>query len=203
MPDCLSAPYTGPYDCTNRWGLNCTNYLGFDFVSLWNITQLIQQHCPTDPRLFRTNNLPAAPESASLTLAACEEFAAKSWTPYPTSDIWSRLQTWKFPLFQLVASSPRPPLGLSAETFVLAHLMGDPIGSIRDLLRKLDRCEARAREFALEVEYKTQSLEWFQGCLKNEKPERVWKSLAIIVVSYDEWGEGKGNQVEEALKKTL
>jgi len=132
MPDCLSIADSTEYNCTTRWGLNCTNTLGFDFTSLWNITQLIQQYCPTDPRLFLIDNLPATPENAALTHSACKTFAPAPWTPYPASDIWARLQTWKFPLFQLALSSPRPPLGLWVDGFVLAHLMGDPISTIAD-----------------------------------------------------------------------
>jgi hypothetical protein len=181
MPDCLSIADSTEYNCTTRWGLNCTNTLGFDFTSLWNITQLIQQYCPTDPRLFLIDNLPATPENAALTHSACKTFAPAPWTPYPASDIWARLQTWKFPLFQLALSSPRPPLGPWVDGFVLAHLMGDPISTIADLQMKIFRCKKRADNFAKHPK------------LRNYGPlyaERVWKSLAMIAISYDEWGGG-------------
>jgi len=185
MPDCLSAPDSGVHDCINRWGLDCVNELGFDFTSLWTITQRIQQYCPTDPRLFLNDNTPATPENAALTYSACKTFAPKPWTLYPTSEIWARLQTWKFPLFQLVASSPRPPLGLTVEAFVLMHLMGDPIGSIMDLLQKLSRCQKLAKELQ-------------ELCTE---PEGVWKSLALIIVSYDEWGDMDNDRVETLRNK--
>lgn len=177
MPDTGDA-----YNCTNLWGLNCTNKLGFEPTTLWDITLRIQQFCPTDPRLFLTNGLPATPENAALTHDACTAFAGSSWTMYPRSDIWTRLQNWKFPLFQLVVSSPRPPLGLGVETFVLMHLMGDPIGTIKDLLLKLSQCEERAK-VCLELSAR----------LNSDDSERVCQSLAVIALSYDEWGDENGS----------
>jgi hypothetical protein len=59
--------------------------------------------------------------------------------------------------------------------------MGDPISTIKDLLKKISVCEERAAHFA-------------------ERPvvpgddalyeEREWKALATIAISYDEWGLG-------------
>ncbi|KAF8848986.1 hypothetical protein BDZ45DRAFT_697930 [Acephala macrosclerotiorum] len=193
MPDCLSAADANAvYNCTNFWGLDCTNKLGFEFTTLWNITQSIQQYCPTDPRLFLVDGLPATPENAALTHGACKAFAGSSWTMYSTSDIWARLQTWKFPLFQLVVSSPRPPLGLEVETFVLMHLMGDPIGTIKDLLNKLSRCEERAK-----------ACHELSISLNGNESDRVWKSLAVIAISYDEWGEGLGSNALSLLGNRL
>jgi hypothetical protein len=191
MADCLSIADSTEYNCTTRWGLNCTNALGFDFTSLWNITQLIQQYCPTDPRLFLIDNIPATPENAALKYSACKTFAPALWTRYPISDIWARLQTWKFPLFQLALSSPRPPLGLLVDGFVLAHLMGDPISTIKDLRKKISRCEDCATHFAERL------------VLPNDDRlcRRAWKALAMITVSYDEWGQG--DEVQKALGEAL
>jgi hypothetical protein len=196
MADCLSIADSTEYNCTTRWGLNCTNALGFDFTSLWNITQLIQQYCPTDPRLFLIDNIPATPENAALKYSACKTFAPAPWTRYPISDIWARLQTWKFPLFQLALSSPRPPLGLWVDGFVLAHLMGDPISTIKDLLKKIFCCEERAANFARNFAQ--------HPVLSNGDPlyvERAWKALTMITVSYDEWG--LGGAAQEALEAAL
>jgi hypothetical protein len=192
MTDCLSIADSIEYNCTTRWGLNCTNALGLEFTSLWNITQLIQQYCPTDPRLFLIDNIPATPENAALKYSACKTFAPAPWTRYPASDIWARLQTWKFPLFQLALSSPRPPLGLGVDGFVLAHLMGDPISTIKDLRKKISRCEEHAADFAK------------RRVLSNGDPsdaERAWKALAMITISYDEWGQG--DEAKKALEKAL
>ena len=61
--------------------------------------------------------------------------------------IWACLTNWKFPLLQLVAQFPRPPLGLGAQAFVIAHLLGDPVDTIRNLLRKLATCQRRAKKW--------------------------------------------------------
>jgi hypothetical protein len=58
---------------------------------------------------------------------------------------------------------------------VLIHLMGDPIGTIKDLLQKLNLCEERAKQCSK-----------LPGYLKGDDSDRVWKALAIIVISYDE-----------------
>jgi hypothetical protein len=192
MKDCLSSLNSTAYDCTTFVFQNCINELGFDFASLWNITQIIQQNCPTDPRLFLINDAPATSQNAALNYKACKTFVPKAWTIYPTSDIWARLQTWKFPLFQLALSTLRPPLGLWIDGFVLAHLMGDPISTIKDLQEKLSRCEDHAVYFK-KRNVKSKS----RGCLSD----REWKALAMICVAYDEWGEGYAAQ--EALGKQL
>ncbi|CZR68057.1 uncharacterized protein PAC_17956 [Phialocephala subalpina] len=193
MPDCLSIPDSEVvYNCTNLWGLNCTNKLGFEPTTLWNITLRIQHFCSTDRRLFLIDGSHATPENAALTHDACKVFAGSSWTMYPTSDIWTRLQNWKFPLFQLVVSSPRPPLGLGVETFVLMHLMGDPIGTIKDLLQKLSKCEARANAC---FELRANS--------SGNETDRVWKSLAVIAISFDEWGGDNGSNALRLLGHRL
>jgi hypothetical protein len=53
--------------------------------------------------------------------------------------------------------------------------MGDPIGTIKDLLQKLNLCEERAKQCSK-----------LPGYLKGDDSDRVWKALAIIVISYDE-----------------
>ena len=61
--------------------------------------------------------------------------------------IWVRLTTWKFPLLQLVAQFARPPLGFAEEAFTMAHLLGDPIDTINNLLQKLSDCQRRAQRW--------------------------------------------------------
>jgi hypothetical protein len=172
------------YNCTDRVFQNCFNQLGFDFPSLQNITQIIRQYCPTDPRLFLTNNAPATANNAALTNKACKTFAPAPFTLYSPETIWARLQTWKIPLFQLALSTPRPPLGLDISVFVLVHLMGDPMGTIKDLREKLSRCEEHAVYFE-----------------RRGLPPRVWKALAMICVAYDE--SGQGYAVREILGEQL
>lgn len=87
----------------------------------------------------------ASRQNASLTQGACAFIAGSDWQYYPAADIWTRLTTWKFPLLQLVAIFPRPPLGLlRIYFFVIVHLLGDPIDTIRNLLAKMSRCEHTA-----------------------------------------------------------
>ncbi len=175
------------YDCINLVFQNCTNGLGFDFGSLQNIAQIMQSYCATDIRLFGTKTAPATPNNVSLTNKFCKEIAPKPYTRYPYADILARLQTWKFPLFQLAFSTPRPPLGLWIGVFVLTHLMGDPIGTIKDLREKLARCEDHAIHFE---KHKIKSSKKLWPRKKRHLSSREWKALAMICVAYDEWGEG-------------
>lgn len=179
------------------WGMNCVNKVGFDFDTLWNITQRIQQYCPTDARLWLKNNIPATPENAALTGEACKAFAGPSWKAYPAADIWVRLTTWKFPLLQLVASSPRPPLGFKVEGFVILHLLGDPVGTIKDLLHVISNCQRRADFWRT---YLARRYPHKQH-LSSIQVDRAWKAFTIIAISYDEWG--RGNEVQETLKNSL
>lgn len=170
-------------DCAHPWGVNCKSKDRFDFTSLWVITQNIFRACSNDSRLFRAADRSPTLYDVSLTQEACEAIAGPHWTKYPGSDIWARLTTWKFPLLQLVASFPRPPLGLSVECFVIFHLLGDPVDSLRNLLLKLRDCERRAKFWRSK----------FDGPLHRfaeDLPEQVWKSLTLITDAYDEWGQG-------------
>jgi hypothetical protein len=103
-------------------------------------------------------------------------------TRYADSDIWRRLVTWKFPLWQLIFLFPRPPLGFGSEAFVLVHLFGDPIGTIASILYTLHRSQLRAQQ--LMRKYPPNDTLWNQ-------PDREWKTLAIIMASYEESGYEK------------
>lgn len=195
--DCLSLPDNGQYNCTNLWGTNCINAIGFDFDTMWEITQRIQQYCPTDSRLFLIDNIPATESNAALTGPACKAFAGSIWQFYPAADTWVRLTTWKFPLLQLVASSPRPPLGFAVEGFVILHLLGDPVGTIKDLLRVVSSCQKHADYWRAYLA-KPQPGMWQ---LSSVQIGHVWKSFTIISISYDEWG--KGEDVKIILKNSL
>ena len=175
MGDCLAHfNSSDTYNCTNPIFKDCVNQVGFDFPTLLNITLLIQLYCPTDPRLFLVDNTPATTDNAALTNAACKSFVPESWTKYAAAVIWARLQTWKIPLFQLALSTPRPPLRFFGPgLFVLVHLMGDPMGTINDLRKKLSRCGEHALYFK-----------------KRGLPLREWKALAMICIAFDEWGQG-------------
>lgn len=192
--DCASITDSADYNCTNPWGNNCTTIVGFDFARVWNITRNIQRYCPTDPRLFLAGNQPANISNAALTNEACERFAGKTWAYYPSADIWVRLTTWKFPLLQLVFTSPRPPLGLAVEGFVIAHLLGDPIGTIKDHLHVISNCQKRA-------DYWRTYFGGRNGSLTKEQVGRAWKTFTIITISYDEWG--KGDEARDVLTRSL
>lgn len=180
---CDNLPAGSTNDCTYPWGVNCTSQKRFDFSALWTITQNIFQACSNDSRLFRTiDHLPTL-YNVSLTQEYCEEVAGADWTRYSGSDIWNRLTTWKFPLLQLIASFPRPPLGLNVECFVIFHLLGDPIDSLWHLLLKLRACERRAKFWRAQ----------FDGPMHKfaeDLPQQLWKSLTLITDAYDEWDQG-------------
>lgn len=150
--------------------------IDFDFGELWSITELIWEACPDDDRLWGSNiNITLAPifnYTLALTQNACQAITGgnNGWTIYPTRDILNRLTVWKLPLLQLVAQFPRPPLNISVETFVIVHLLGDPIDTIWSLLHKLWICEKRARDWR-----------------KRQREGNEWKGLALIHISYDEW----------------
>lgn len=82
LPACdLNYP-SSSYSCEQPYP-NCINPSGFEFSSLWTITNLVAT-CPNDPRLFDAS-------APSLTEAACLIFTgADNYTPYPAADIWTR-----------------------------------------------------------------------------------------------------------------
>lgn len=170
-------------DCAHPWGVNCKSKERFDFTSLWAITQNIFQAFLNGSRLFRATHRSPTLYDVSLTREACEAIAGADWTKCPGSDIWTRLTTWKFPLLQLIASFRHPPLGLSVECFVIFHLLGDPVDSLRNLLLKPRDFERRAKFWRSK----------FDGPLyrfAEDLREQVWKSLTLITDGYDEWGRG-------------
>ena len=179
MPlDCHDVPVDGPYNCSNPWGQGCTSSRGFEFASLWNYTLNIQKACPEDARLFKGLAGTTFAHNASLTLDACEAIARPTWKAYPAYDVWQRLTTWKFPLLQLVFIFPRPPLSFATESFVIFHLVGDPINTLQSLLTKLAICQRFARYWQEGVKAKTQI---------NLQNDEDWKALALITDAYAEW----------------
>ena len=198
MPlDCSNVPSNVSYSCTNPWGQHCTNAKHFDFNSLWSYTLSIQEACANDSRLFIAQGTSATPDNAALTQASCVAIAGARWTFYPSADVWARLTTWKFPLLQLVASFPRPPLGLGIEFFVIAHVLGDPIDTIQCLLLKLSTCQRSADYW---IDYHPKSL---GTSTEDEDPEKLrdWKALVLLTDTYGEWGEER--QAAIALRDAL
>ena len=197
MPvDCSNVPTSHDYNCTNPWGPNCTSNQKFHFLSLWSYTQNIQQACANDTRLFVPNGGVASPQNASLTQTACAAIAGPGWQYYPAADIWTRLTTWKFPLLQLVASFPRPPLSLSVECFVILHLLGDPIDTLRNLLAKMSTCQLTAERWEKVCKG---LLERPSG--EGQDEDRDWKALTLLTDAYGEWGVDE--QAERALANGL
>lgn len=195
MPiDCSNVPTNTTYNCANPWGQGCTSDKHFHFASLWEYTKKIQRACPNDTRLFVPHGGIAAPQNASLTQAACTAIAGPDWTYYSAADIWTRLTTWKFPLLQLVATFPRPPLDFWVECFVILHLLGDPVDTIKNLLAKISSCQVIAGAWRAECES-------FLEKPPGEDQDRDWKALTILSDAYGEWSVDE--EATEALKKGL
>jgi hypothetical protein len=197
-PSCLNATF----NCTQLVP-TCYNPDGFDFPTLWNITQRYFEQCPRGPWIFVPHGQTSVSvQEVSLTLAAAVAIVAtaKSWTVYSASDIWFRLTTWKFPLWQLVANSPRPPLGLSVECFSVLRLLGNPIGSITGLLSKLHDCQRRADNWRNQLDGPLRST---AQLLSPPLQASLSKKLAILSSSYDEYGEGIGDDATQALALEL
>ena len=187
MPlDCSDVPSNVSYSCRNPWGQNCTSAKHFDFVSLWNYTLQIQEACANDSRLFLSKGEAATPQNAALNHASCVAIAGSDWTRYPAVDIWTRLTTWKFPLIQLVAAFPRPPLSLRVEFFVITHLLGDPIDTIKNLLLKLSKCQCWVNHW-VNLGYSASPINPVAG--NNQDATRHWKEMALLTDAYGEWGE--------------
>lgn len=185
--DCGDVPSNITYDCANPWGEDCISKAKFQFTSLWGYTQKIQAACANDTRLFLPDGSFATAEKASLTQESCLAITGMDWTDwtrYPTPDIWNRLTTWKFPLLQLVASFPRPPLSFTVECFVILHLLGDPINTIKNLIFKMSTCQRTATDWKRECNTLLESR--VEGNSEEDR-DRNWKALAMITDAYGEW----------------
>ncbi|KAF7510902.1 hypothetical protein GJ744_005732 [Endocarpon pusillum] len=202
--DCNDVPLNATIDCDDPWANGCTSKARFEFVSIWNFTYNIYARCPTDPRLFKHAN---GTHLQALTQPACEHIAGSWLNWYRGSVIWVRLTTWKFPLFQLIAHFARPPLGYATQAFVIAHLLGDPINTIQNLLHKLSKCQSRAEhlktieplvihDMRVKDEDKVEQA-FFDGL----KRDRWQKALGLLAESYDEWG--KGDEPKDMLDNIL
>ena len=179
--DCSGVSSNTSHNCENLWGQNCTSAKHFEFASLWNYTLHIQEACANDSRLFLSKGEPATAQNAALNHAACVAIAGSNWTKYSAVDIWTRLTTWKLPLLQLVAAFPCPPLSLGVQMFVIAHLLGDPIDTIKNLLLKLSYCRS-----------------WVHYWKKPGASDRRWKALALLTDAYAEWGGEWGEDDKKA-----
>ena len=194
LPECPQNHNASFYDCGNRYP-NCTSSAGFNFETLYMLSQYIIT-CSQDWRLF---------DGQTLNQEGCEQLAGSNdFTIYPGADIWARLTTWKFPLLQLVAIFPRPPLSLSSEMFVIVHLLGNPVGTLKNLLLKVASCQSRAVFWASCFEEEMKPLvEGDDPALHLADATKKWKALAMIIDSYDEWGYAKGNEARNLLWLTM
>ena len=196
--DCGDVPGNTTIDCSHPWAEGCTSKLHFEFPSIGNFTERIYERCPTDPRLFEAANGTSLP---ALTEVACEHIAGSGFNYYQSSVSWTRLTTWKFPLLQLLSTFPRPPLGFWSQLFVMAHLLGDPIDTIKNLLLKLSICQSRAKEWKDKRKLYVEQNSSDDGCVYFEdhlalnldqqlEQDRRWKALTLLSDAYDEWGKG-------------
>ena len=166
--------------------------LRFNIVELSkNVTNITSQNIPNDARITFASGF------ASLTKETCKKLAGSGMSRYEGSAIWTRATTWKFPLFQVFALFPRPPLNLKTEIFVLTHLLGDPIDSVQNLLLKISRCQSQVKGWKSYLKDLDISIDLPLGYGRDELArtreerqikERRWKSLSLVTDAYDEWG---------------
>lgn len=67
--------------------------------------------------------------------------------------------------------------------FVINHLLGDPVDTLKNLLIKMSDCQKLAQYWEKEHEA-------VLGISSNDMVDRDWKALAIITDAYAECGEG-------------
>ncbi|KAF1955510.1 hypothetical protein CC80DRAFT_493009 [Byssothecium circinans] len=168
-------------DCSISTISNRTN--GFSFGQFIPLYKYLDETCLPGSDIFFG-------DTRMLTDATCRKITGlgsniwSAWTPYPIEDIWTRIVTWKLPLFQLVGQFPRSPFGLSVEVGTYLHVMGDPLDSITSLLLSLAMCGSRvkrAKELCEAAGIKPSAAEY----------PRTWRRLAIIMVSYDDCGKSE------------
>ena len=154
---------------------NATKINHFDLNPLWLIAQAINDTNPLDPRLFY-------PYRPLLTYEACIQLNSKGneWGLFVMSDVRYRFQLWKAPLIQLMAQMQLPPLGWRSNTFVILHLIGDPLDTIWSLSHKIYLTHRRVEKWSLD-----------KDC----------NAMATIVISHDEWGEG--DKMEDTLHQVF
>jgi hypothetical protein len=188
------------YSCYNPFP-NCTIPGGFDLKTLASITVVINNSCPSDSRLYPGYKFP------SITNDACRIFSGgNEWRKYPTDEAWGRVIAWKFALYQLAALFPRPPLRFIVELFVLAHLMGDPITTLRDILVKFETCQQRGTMWKKFLA--SEKITWrFLGLGGKGKPsahdDRLWMALAAISDAYGEWGPDIREETENLIRALM
>ncbi|KAF2635829.1 hypothetical protein P280DRAFT_510845 [Massarina eburnea CBS 473.64] len=166
-------------DCSILTIRNRTN--GFSFGEFIPLYKYLHDTCPRESDIFFQGTRMWT-DSTCRKITGLGDSIWRAWTPYPIEDIWTRIVTWKLPLFQLVGQFPRAPLGLSVEIATYLHVMGDPLDSITSMLLTLSMCRSRV-ELA---KYVCQT-----AGIDETSPEfpQTWKRLAIIMVSYDECGK--------------
>ena len=189
LPHCQNIDPRPEYNCSDPFP-NCSSLEGFNFGILWNYTTNVYNSCKRDPRLYGTSGvIKASKASLALTQKACVAVTGGGWKTYPRADIWARLVSWKFPLLQLVAIFPRPPLSVPVESFAVVHLLGDPIDTLANLLDKLSRCQHWAEH-------------WQNHDLPNsENQGESWRALTLITDAYAEWEEDEA--AVNALKQIM
>ena len=168
----------------------------FNIVELWDkLNDVVKESIPNDSRLTFASGF------ASFTREECHNQAGPGvlgMSTYEGSQIWTRATTWKFPLFQVFALFPRPPLNLKTEFFVIIHLLGDPIDSVQSLLAKISRCQKRAAKWKLyldvaNIPIDADSDEDTDTVAHRRDEKQVqqcrWKSLTLVTDAYEEWGQ--------------
>lgn len=177
----------------------CSSPKRLDFGSLWQITENYFKLCKADGAWFS----PATVSLATLALSATAAYqiAGRKYTPFPKADVWSRLTTWKFPLIQLIATFPRSPIGILVEVLTVLHLVSDPIGTMEDLLWKLESCKRRAEFWRDKIRASGIVFGSLDTDEDQEERDKWERRLAIITDSYYELGDDIGQRAQAILAK--
>jgi hypothetical protein len=136
-------PTSGTFNITHPYPKICVNDLNLDLNTTGIIFNLIYESA-----LLTGIPDSRVDENGYPTPGGCRNVSNRYSFPtwYGSGEVWSRLTNWKIPLLQLVFLTALPPLSYRYKAFVLSRLLGNPIGTIQDLLLKLSSCQAAADE---------------------------------------------------------
>lgn len=179
----------------------CNSTYGLNFTSLWDITASYFSICGKEG-VWLSNSTKDS-RTAALSWDATHDIVPQGFTPFPDADIWSRISTWKLPLIQLIAVVPKPPLGIFVQVLTVMHLISDPIGSMQDLLHRLEsyRNEVVHWRRWIDRHHHVHIDEYEDGKERRKERKEFSRIFAMIVESYKEIDPALSEEVREVLER--